>query len=40
MVENPIKPCVTKSRKNLDKQDKFDFKKETFKVRLIKDSIP
>ena len=27
MVENPVKPCITKSRKNLDKQDKIGFEK-------------
>ena len=29
MVENPIKPRITKSRKNLDKQDKVDLEKQT-----------
>ena len=29
MVENPVEPHVTKSRKNLDKQDKFDLEKQT-----------
>ena len=27
MVENPVKPRITKSRKNLDKQDKIDLEK-------------
>ena len=25
MVENPVKPSITKSRKNLDKQNKIDY---------------
>ena len=29
MVENPVEPNVTKSRKNPDKQDKFDLEKQT-----------
>ena len=29
MVENPVEPHVTKSRKNPDKQDKFDLEKQT-----------
>ena len=29
MVENPVKPRITKSRKNLDKQDKIDLGKQT-----------
>ena len=29
MVENPVKPRITKSRKNLDKQDKIDLEKQT-----------
>ena len=28
MVENPVKPRITKSRKNLDKQDKIDLEKQ------------
>ena len=27
MVENPVKPRITKSRKNLDKQDNIDLEK-------------
>ena len=27
MVENPVKHRITKSRKNLDKQDKIDLEK-------------
>ena len=27
MVENPVKPRITKSLKNLDKQDKIDLEK-------------
>ena len=29
MVESPVKPRITKSRKNLDKQDKIDLEKQT-----------
>ena len=29
MVENPVKPRITKSRKNLDKQDKTELEKQT-----------
>ena len=29
MVENPVKPRITKPRKNLDKQDKTDLEKQT-----------
>ena len=29
MVENLVKPRITKSRKNLDKQDKIDLEKQT-----------
>ena len=29
MVENPVKPRITKSCKNLDKQDKIDLEKQT-----------
>ena len=29
MFENPVKPRITKSRKNLDKQDKIDLEKQT-----------
>ena len=29
MVENPVKPRITKPRKNLDKQDKIDLEKQT-----------
>ena len=29
MVENPVKSRITKSRKNLDKQDNIDLKKQT-----------
>ena len=29
MVENPVKPRITKSRKNLDKKDKIDLEKQT-----------
>ena len=29
LVENPVKPRITKSRKNLDKQDKIDLEKQT-----------
>ena len=29
MVGNPVKPRITKSRKNLDKQDKIDLEKQT-----------
>ena len=29
MVENPVKPGITKSRKNLNKQDKIDLGKQT-----------
>ena len=29
MVENPVKPRITKSRKNMDKQDKTDLEKQT-----------
>ena len=29
MVENPVKHRITKSRKNLDKQDKIDLEKQT-----------
>ena len=29
MVQNPVKSCITKSRKNLDKQDKMDLEKQT-----------
>ena len=28
IVENPVKPRITKSRKNLDKQDKIDLEKQ------------
>ena len=28
MVEDPVKPRITKFRKNLDKQDKIDLEKE------------
>ena len=34
MVENPIKPRITKSRKNLDKQDKIDLEKQTLSFGL------
>ena len=27
MIENPVKPRITQSRKNLDKQDKIGFRK-------------
>ena len=36
MVENPVKPCITKSRKNLDKQEKIDLEKQTFQFWLAK----
>ena len=29
MVKNPVKLRITKSRKNLDKQDKIDLEKQT-----------
>ena len=29
MVKNPVKPRITKSRKNLVKQDKIDLEKQT-----------
>ena len=29
MVENPLKPRITKFRKTLDKQDKIDVEKQT-----------
>ena len=29
MVSNPVKPCITKPRKNVDKQDKLDLEKQT-----------
>ena len=29
MVENPVKPRITKSHKNMDKQDKIDLEKQT-----------
>ena len=29
MVENPVKPRITKTRKNLDKQDKIDLENQT-----------
>ena len=29
MVENPVKPHITKSSKNLDKQDIIDLEKQT-----------
>ena len=29
MVENSVKPRITKSRKSLDKQDKIDLQKQT-----------
>ena len=29
MVENPVKPRITKSRKNLDEQDKIGLEKQT-----------
>ena len=29
MIENLVKPRITKSRKNLDKQDKIDLEKQT-----------
>ena len=28
MVENPVKPRITKSHKNMDKQDKIDLEKQ------------
>ena len=31
MVENPVKPRITKSRKDLDKQDKIDLEKQTLR---------
>ena len=30
MVKNPVKPRITKPRKNLDKQDKIDLEKQPF----------
>ena len=36
MVENPVKPRITKSRKNLDKQDKIDLEKQTLSSALQK----
>ena len=29
MVKDPVKSSITKSRKNLDKQDKIDLEKQT-----------
>ena len=29
MVDNPVKPRITKSPKNLDKQNKIDLEKQT-----------
>ena len=34
MVENPVKTRITKSRKNMDKQDKIDLEKQTFSSSL------
>ena len=36
MVENPVKSRITKSRKNLDEQDKIDLKKQTLSSGLKK----
>ena len=33
-VKNPVKPRITKPRKNLNKQDKIDFEKQTFNSAL------
>ena len=38
MAENPVKPCITKSRKNMDKQDKIDLEKQTLSSGLQNDS--
>ena len=34
MVENLVKPRITKSRKNLGKQDKIDLEKQTLSSAL------
>ena len=36
MVENPVKSRITKSRKNLNEQDKIDLKKQTLSSGLKK----
>ena len=36
MVENPVKPRITKSHKILDKQDKIDLEKQNIEIWLAK----